>query len=283
MNITNVEPNIREVRRIQQYLLLKDELHLEVITKPRETDSEFRVPHLLRQFSNDILYDYQRILENILSLSQKDGIQIIGLTAAHSREGTSTISAVLSALAAVRQNGHSYRHAQGAEKSAPPHHKINSNRRDILLIDTQLKKPSLHTFFGVEPQPGLNEFLDSQVRLNDSLRYIFDSQLKLIPAGRRTHEPFYNLHLDNFQTFLEKIRHHLHLVFMDIPPLLEYAEGITLSKLCDGIILVIESSHTRVEDIQEAADLLQKANVPLLGSVMNKRKSYIPHWLNKYV
>ena len=79
------------------------------------------------------------------------------------------------------------------------------------------------------------------------------------------------------------MRPFLYFIFIDIPPLLEYAEGITLSKLCDGVVLNVKSGSTRWESVQEAKGLLEKANVNILGTILNRRKSYVPDWVSKYL
>ncbi len=72
-------------------------------------------------------------------------------------------------------------------------------------------------------------------------------------------------HQAKLKYYLDVLKTKLEFVLLDIPPLLQYAEGITLSKLCDGLILVIEAGETRWEVVQQAKRLLERANVNLIG------------------
>ncbi|MBN1464480.1 CpsD/CapB family tyrosine-protein kinase [candidate division KSB1 bacterium] len=240
-----------------------------------------RAPDLLQGLSDNAIYDFQRILENILSLRQRNNMQIIGMTSAHAHEGTSTIIAVLSLLAAVRQSSHlGIRNGAGGDDPLQ-RAGVNPPLQNVLLIDTQMKHPILHSLFDVDFQPGLSDYLESRMNLRTCIRNIAHSRLRLLPAGHRTDQPLYYLFFDVLNDLLERIKPHLYLIFLDIPPLLEYAEGITLSKLCDGIILNVKSAATRWESVQEAKSLAEKANVKIIGTILNKRKSYVPNWVSR--
>ncbi len=80
-----------------------------------QTRRKLKAPDLLRSLNDSAIYYIQRILENILSLRQKHNMQIIGMTSAHSHAGTSTITAVLSLLAAARQNSHTSTQKNGSD------------------------------------------------------------------------------------------------------------------------------------------------------------------------
>ncbi|MBN1559780.1 hypothetical protein JW998_05990 [candidate division KSB1 bacterium] len=237
-------------------------------------------PDLLYGLNDSAMYDFQRILENILSLRQTHNMQIIGMTSAHSNEGTSTVIGALSLLAAARQNHQSHNAKTNACKESLLK-KATVPFQNVLLIDTQLKHPTLHTLFGVDIQPGLSDYLESRINLRASIRNIANSRLRFMPAGQMTEQPLYHLYFDVFYDLLERIKPYIYLILLDIPPLLEYAEGITLSKLCDGIILNIKSATTRWESVQEAKNLVEKANVKIVGTILNKRKSYVPKWMSR--
>ena len=78
-------------------------------------------------------------------------------------------------------------------------------------------------------------------------------------------------HLEKLKSYLDILKTKIEFILLDIPPLLQYSEGIALSKLCDGIILVIEAGETRWEIVQQANRLLEKAHVNLIGGVLNRK------------
>ncbi len=259
-------------------VLRREPRHLKMASINRHGTS-ISVADLLHHLPEGVLYDYQRILEHILSLQQRQHVQIIGITAAHANEGASTITAGLSLLAAARQ----VHYMNGAARSAKQEPSYGwGTSQNILLIDTQFKHPTLHQLLNAERQPGLIDCLESKTPWENGIKMIANSRLTFIPAGSPTQQTFYNLYLDTFYTLLEKAKRKYSIIFLDIPPLLQYAEGITLSKLCDGIVLIIKSAQTRWEAVQEANKLLMKANVNVLGAILNDHKSYIPQWLSRY-
>lgn len=240
---------------------------------------KIKVPSLLQELPDGVVYDFQRILENLLSLRQTKNIQIIGLTSAHSHEGTSTVAAILSLLAAARQHSYFRVTKKRDQNRVATKLKVKIHIQNILLIDAQLKNPTLHKLFGVDPHPGINDVLESKVTLKECVKSIPNSQLKFIPTGCPADAQLFHLYFDDLERLLNRMRPCLHFIFLDIPPLLEYAEGITLSKLCDGIIIVIKSAHTRWEAVQEAKSFLEKAHINILGTVLTAKKSYVPNWL----
>ncbi len=106
-----------------------------------------------------------------------------------------------------------------------------------------------------------------------------NSDLKLLAAGEIGGEVLADVDPGKFKSFLDLVKTKFEFIFLDIPPLLHYAEGITLSKLCDGVILVVRAGQTRLEVVEEAKRALENAHVNVLGTILNRREFYIPERL----
>lgn len=257
---------------------------LPIHSKPGEGPANDLLPQLWHSSHHipEGFYDIQSVVTNLRMTTKAKRLQIIGVTSAVPGEGTSTITASMSMLIAA-----------------------HSNRRKpgTLLIDAQLRHPSLHKIFGLANDSGLFELLHNGVAAQAFFRKavgstrsragklqngvtapaIFKntsaSTLKIITIGQGWQMPLAQIDPEKFRRFLTRAKSKFEFVLIDIPPILSHADGIVLSKLCDGVVLVVHASQTRREAVTEAKRLLQRAQVNIVGGILNRRQFFIPSWL----
>jgi len=222
---------------------------------------------------NGIYEESQKIIESIFTLTTEKTSKVIGFVSSKPLEGTTTIASIISLMILKRQNGYfdPYFKMQTHENF----NKIENN--NIILIDTQIKHPSLHNFFTLSIKPGLYEFLNNGINYDKIIRETYFANLKLITSGDMNNYRFSTADFDKLNVLLNNLRKQFELVFIDIPPLLQYSEGIALSRLCDSIILVVRANKTKHEIINEAKNLLNNAKVNILGLILNRRRFFIPN------
>ncbi len=240
---------------------------------------DHHMPLQLQKFSDDALNDLQVILESLRSANSGESRQIIGISGIIPQQGSSTITALLSLMLAGRENGYFQQVTTEEADDESPIETVRRKKQKVLLIDTQVRNPSFHRMFEVKIEGGLSELLYNELSLEEVTRQVSMSYLELITTGQKTNFRFNEEHIDRFRSILDGLRTRYQHIFLDIPPILNYAEGLALSKICDGVILVIEADRTRVEVIQEAMRMFEKSGVDVLGAVLNKRKYHIPEWL----
>lgn len=148
-----------------------------------------------------------------------------------------------------------------------------------LLLDANLRRPSIHDEFGVVRDPGLSDYVMSSVPLQECLRSVRSSNLVLLPAGRRVVAPPRVLMDPRTEHLLTELRERFNYVVLDMPPLLSFSEGVPISRMVDGVILVIRSGHTKRELVERALELLGDAGANVLGTVLNRRKFHIPRMI----
>lgn len=231
------------------------------------------LPDRLKQLPFSVLNEFQIISENIRSAAIQNSLNVIGITSPTPYQGTSTLSAILSMIiASGKRSGPSREiHGENPLKGFP-----------VLLIDAQVRNPSLHHIFQINGRRGLFDLLNFNASLDSVIKDVDTPQLKLITVGE-DYDHFVHDHFENLRYFLGGLKSQFEFVFMDIPPVLHYAEGIALSKLCDGIVMVVQAGQTRWEVVQEANRALQKANINVIGGILNHRKYYIPNWLYRMI
>ena len=145
---------------------------------------------------------------------------------------------------------------------------LNLNRH-VLVIDCDLRKPSMHTIFGFGDAPGLSEYISEGRALPSLLLRTKVERLSLLPAGTPPPNPSELLSSERMAALLQEVtrRYKDRLVLIDSPPPTLTAEPAVLARQVDGILLVAKYGRTRMPDLLKVAEKLGKEKI--LGSVIN--------------
>jgi protein-tyrosine kinase len=141
---------------------------------------------------------------------------------------------------------------------------------DVLLIDLDLRNPSLARLFGVTAQKGLEDCLFSKAPLEEATLATSLDGLTLLPVRKASRSAAQVLGSPNLKALFGEIRrrHPDHLVVVNLPPLTGTADGAAVKALVDGVLLVVDEGETREADYQRALDGVGKGK--LLGTVLNR-------------
>ena len=153
----------------------------------------------------------------------------------------------------------------------------------ICLVDANLRNPSLHEYFGLDNRRGLAEAIAQSGPVKNFAQQVPGSNLWVLTAGAVNENVPALLTSESLKARLTELRGEFDHVLMDAPPVNLYADAITLGRLSDGVILVLESDSTRRETARKAKESIQAANVRLLGAVLNKRTFPIPQALYEWL
>lgn len=146
-------------------------------------------------------------------------------------------------------------------------HKVGQT---VLLVDGDLRNPSVHHYLDLPSGPGLVDYLTSGYPIAKSLVHPQGlAKLVVLPAGRSTTQSVELLSSPLMADLVRELKHFYpdRYVLFDLPPLL-YADALAFAPLVDGIILVVAAGSTPREDITHALEMLQ--GFPILGFVLNK-------------
>jgi protein-tyrosine kinase len=141
-----------------------------------------------------------------------------------------------------------------------------SYRRQVLLIDADLRRPSLHDVFQVPNVVGLNDGLKAMNEARLEIIKITDS-LTLLPAGRPDPDPMSSLASSRMREILKEGSDRFDWVIVDTAPLGLLADANLLSVMIDGALLVIRANQTPHADVLRAVESLGREKV--LGVVLN--------------
>ncbi len=147
----------------------------------------------------------------------------------------------------------------------------------VLLVDADLRHPSVHSYFGLPLGKGLGDYLTGDVPLTDLLinpggieRFV------ILPGGTPLSNSGEMLNSPKMKQLVEELkeRYRSRIILFDLPPLLSSADALAFSPYVDAALLVIEEGKSPAEEIQRAAELLQ--NTRLIGTVLNKAHTFSP-------
>jgi len=148
-----------------------------------------------------------------------------------------------------------------------------------VLVDANLRDPSVSEAFRVPRDPGLVDLVLSDLPLTQCLRSTDAPRLSILPAGRPVSSPARVLSDPRMEQVLAELRRRFGFVIIDVSPIVPFSEGVQFSRLTDGVVLVVRSGRTKRELVQRALELLGDAGARVLGTVLNRRKFYVPRFI----
>ncbi|MFG6114169.1 CpsD/CapB family tyrosine-protein kinase [Halobacillus sp. MO56] len=141
--------------------------------------------------------------------------------------------------------------------------------KKVLLIDADMRKPTLHYTFRLDNSHGLSSVLIGDQSLDQVVRGSDLDNLHLIPSGPIPPNPSELLGSKAMDNFLRIAKNYYDIVIFDTPPVLAVTDGQILSRICDGVLLVSRSKQTEIDAGKKAVDLLKQVDANLLGAVLN--------------
>lgn len=143
--------------------------------------------------------------------------------------------------------------------------------KKVLLIDADLREPTLHLVFEVENIIGLSNVLIERKIVEGSIMKTKIIGLDFLPSGPLPVNPADLLGSKTMGLFIEAVTKFYDVVIFDTPAVLEVADAKIIANQCDGLILVIRWGKTKSEEAAEAKRLLESTNAKLLGIILNDK------------
>jgi len=187
---------------------------------------------------------YRALRARLLHKEELTPMRVIAITSPGQREGKSVTAANL-ALAMAQEY-----------------------QRSVLLIDGDLRTPSVHSLFGIDAHPGLSEVLSGQATLDDALVVLPELGLTVLTAGAVPEYPAELLGSSTMRRTLDALRTRFDRVVVDLPPVLPLADVGTVAPMVDGAVLVVRAGVTKRPALDEALASFDDQKV--VGVVLNE-------------
>ncbi|MFJ5717790.1 CpsD/CapB family tyrosine-protein kinase [Neobacillus sp. NPDC093127] len=144
--------------------------------------------------------------------------------------------------------------------------------KKVLLVDADLRKPTVHHTFGEDNRFGFTTVLTKQKTLEKTVVETEEQDLYVLTSGPVPPNPAELLSSKSMEQFMEEVKAQFDYCILDTPPLLAVADPQILANKCDGSILVVYSEKTEIEQAKKAKELLDHAQSKLLGVVLNHKE-----------
>ncbi|MBM3460150.1 MAG: polysaccharide biosynthesis tyrosine autokinase, partial [Armatimonadetes bacterium] len=144
------------------------------------------------------------------------------------------------------------------------------NGKRVVLVDADLRRPSLHRVFGLSQERGLSQVLAGQLEVSEALQTTSRENLWVLTSGPLPHNPAELLGSPRLDQLLDCLAGIADFVILDSPPCLPVADPLVVASRVDAVLLVVHAGHTRRPALRHVRQLLQRAHARLLGVVMNR-------------
>lgn len=139
----------------------------------------------------------------------------------------------------------------------------------VLLVDADLRRPTIHQTFAISNQRGVSSWLSGQLTdVNEAIYPVLD-HLFFMPSGPKPPNPAELLASDRMTEFLTVATRKLDLVIVDAPPILPVTDARILAGQVDGTVLVVRQNFVEKVAVRQAVSALKNARAQLLGTILN--------------
>ena len=190
---------------------------------------------------------YRRLQNNIIFSDPDKDYQTIVVTSSRKSEGKTTVSANLAVSL-----------AEGGKK--------------VLLIDSDLRRPNIHTFTGEAREPGLSDIFYEGKSLNAAIKPTLAPAVYAITAGQSIPNPAAVMQSKRLRSLLDELKHHYDHIIVDTPPFGVITDAAPLMQKADGIILVARFNTTQTYELEQTIENLQRVNANVIGTVLTAYK-----------
>lgn len=217
--------------------------------KKMPVDPSRKTAYLLTQkLSFNVQEAYRSLRTNVMFALPGGGCKCIGVTSPTPGDGKSTTASNLAiSLAQIGKR--------------------------VLLMDCDMRLPTIATKFRVKAVPGLSDFLVGQARIEDVIRTVDSCDLHILPSGNIPPDSTGLLEAKQLESLFSALRGVYDYVIVDLPPVVTVPDAVILSKYLDGYLLTIRQRQTVHRAVKEMMRQLQLADANVIGFVLTGAES----------
>lgn len=139
----------------------------------------------------------------------------------------------------------------------------------VLLLDADLRNPSVARTLGIEGSVGLTTILLGRAEPSDVVQQWGSTSLFVLPAGQRPPNPSELLGSEPMEQLFQKLAHDYDFILVDSPPVVPVIDAVLINRMTHGLILVVADDRTRKRDLASAIKSLETVDVPISGFALN--------------
>ncbi|UCD63388.1 MAG: CpsD/CapB family tyrosine-protein kinase [Candidatus Zixiibacteriota bacterium] len=198
--------------------------------------------------------EYRRLLHRIMNQDREEPVKSVLVTSAMVGEGKSTACCLLALTAVMKK------------------------KLKTLIVDADLRKPSVHKLFGLPAGPGLSEVLAEGHDPTDALHKTAVENLHVLTCGRLRENPTEVFDPEAIGRLIDEMKFYYDLIVVDCAPLLPVSDPMLLAPKVDGVLLVVKAGSTQKEVAQRAVQIVDPETSNVLGVVLNNMNHSLPYY-----
>jgi len=198
--------------------------------------------------------EFRRLLHRLKRTGDESAIKSLLITSAMLSEGKSTISSFL-AVTAARQK-----------------------EFKTLLIDADLRRPSVHKLFAMDRENGLAEIISDNHNPVDMIKNTEMENLHILTAGKRVPSPTDTFDAEAIGRVVDEMKFYYDVILVDCAPVLPVSDPMLLASKLDAIVLVVKAGATQKEVVERAVEILNSSNHHILGVILNNMNNSLPYY-----
>ena len=210
--------------------------------------------------SSSIAEQYRTLRTNIQAISSKKPIKTITVTSSIHGEGK-TISSVNLAISMAH----------------------DLNKRKILLVDADLRRPKISKYLGLNSELGLSDLISNGLNVSEALINIDVNNLTVLPAGKIPPNPAELLGSIKMRNIIGALKKKFDYVIFDTPPIITVTDAGILGAETDGVIIAVQADRTQRGIVQHSETLLKQVDAKILGYILTNVQYHIPAYIYRYL
>lgn len=142
----------------------------------------------------------------------------------------------------------------------------------VLMIDADMRRPRIHTVFGIRNEHGLSTLLSSELtdkEINQAIQQDEKTKLFLLPSGPIPPNPSELIGSEQMASLMNLLQKKFTHVVIDSPPIASFTDGVLIASLVDGVILVVHAGKSSRQVVRRTRQLLQEIGAKIFGVVLN--------------
>lgn len=142
----------------------------------------------------------------------------------------------------------------------------------VILVDSDLRKPTIHKIFQQDNKTGLTNILVEDKKINEVMRKVadVDPNLYFIPSGPIPPNPSELLGSNKMKELLKELQEQADFIIFDSPPVIAVTDALVLATQVDGVVLILNFGEVTRDVAKQTKQLLEKVKAKILGVVLNK-------------
>jgi len=204
----------------------------------------------------DVEEAYQRLGTNLLVPAREQSLlRDLMVVASQHGEGTTTTAALFASTLAKRK------------------------KLDVLLVEANFRTPALEQVFPIQRNGGFAELIEGRQAIDRVVQPTPQPHLFVVTCGHYETSPSNVLESPRFGEVVAGLHERFQFVVFDSAPATTYTDALILGPRVDATLFVVEADRTRVDEAQRAKRQLERAGTKMLGALLNRRKTYLPAFL----